>query len=305
MDKSNAKKILEESCNDIIAKVDAQEGDIHKNTLLDFMQSTLDTIATLDFELPGALETLKKSLDEQFKYLAKESIEHYDSTNKRFEELVNKQEATLNEFKNPLINIHDITEKFNDIKSHMVDEVEKANLLISDLTKKVEKTSQLDHLTKVYNRKILSEHLSLICKKTSFAENIQLFMIDIDDFKIINDSYGHVVGDKVLIFLANILKKTLRDGDKVYRYGGEEFVVILNRIKEQECENVAKRIVSVIQTNKLIYKGININVTVSLGATTLKNGDTPDSLISRADEALYKAKKDGKNRIVLDGEYGN
>lgn len=308
MDKSNAKKLLEELYNDLSSKIDSQDGIISKDHLLDLMRSTVDAVSGLDFELPDALDSLKRSLDDGFKDIAKESIKHYDSTNKKFEELAFKHKQTINDCKDPLINLDDITDKFNVIQSHMIDEVLKANTLISDLTKKVEKlekTSQIDHLTKVYNRKMLSEHLANVCQHLHFANDIHVFMIDIDDFKIINDTYGHVVGDKVLIFLANILRKTLRDGDRIYRYGGEEFVVILNRIKKTECANVANRIVSLMQTNKLIYKELNINVTVSLGATTLVEGDTPDSLIARADKALYKAKKSGKNRIAVDEKDGN
>ncbi|WP_345991473.1 GGDEF domain-containing protein [Sulfurimonas sp. HSL-1716] len=308
MNKSNAKKILEELYNDITSKIDGQDGIISKDHLLDLMRSTVDMISNLDFELPDALDSLRRSLDDGFKDLAKESIKHYDDTNKKFEELAFKHKQTIDDCQDPLISIEDITDKFSSIQMHMIEEVSKANNLISDLTKKVErleKTSQIDHLTKVYNRKMLSEHLANICKNLHHTNDIHLFMIDIDDFKIINDTYGHVVGDKVLIFLANILRKTLRDGDRIYRYGGEEFVVILNRIQKTECANVANRIVSLMQTNKLIYKELNINVTVSLGATTLRNTDTPDTLISRADKALYKAKKDGKNRIVLDEKDGN
>ncbi len=308
MDKSNAKKILEELYKGVSAKIDGHDDIISKDTFLDLMRSTIDTISNLDFELPDTFDSLKKSLDDGFKDLAKESLKQYDYTNKKFEELAFKQKQTINDCQDPLINIEDITDKFNVIQSHMIEEVNKANMMITDLTNKVEKlekTSQLDHLTKVYNRKMLSEHLGSICKHLNFTNDIHVFMIDIDDFKVINDTYGHVVGDKVLIFLANILRKTLRDGDRIYRYGGEEFVVVLNRIKKPECSTVANRIVSLMQTNKLIYKELNINVTVSLGATTLREGDTPDVLIARADKALYKAKKSGKNQIIVDDENGN
>ena len=306
MDKTNAKKILEEIYIDIIAKIDGQNEIISKDNLLDFMQSTLSIISDLDFELPNALETLRRSLDEQFKDLAKESIHNYNETNKRFEELVVIQEKTLNDFEDKIIDVDEIKLKFDSIQSHMVDEVNKANTVISDLTRKIEKlekSTQIDHLTKVYNRKVLSQHLESLCSHKNYADDMHLFMIDIDNFKLINDTYGHIVGDKVLIFLANILRKTLREGDRIYRYGGEEFIVILNRIQQYECLKVAQRIVSLIHTNKLIYKEINVNVTVSLGATTLKSGDTPDSLVARADRALYTAKKNGKNRIEVDCEY--
>ncbi|MBU0632674.1 GGDEF domain-containing protein [bacterium] len=308
MEKSNAKKILEELYNGINVKIDSHEGALSQDNLLDLMRTMIDNISSLDFELPNSLENLKKTLDDAFKDLAQESIIQYDNTNKKFEELASKQKQTIIECKNPLIDINEITDKFNVIQNHMLDEVHKANSMIADLTHKVEKlekTSQLDHLTKVYNRKVLSEHLAAICKHLNFTKDIHLFMIDIDDFKVINDTYGHVVGDKVLIFLANILRKTLRDGDKVYRYGGEEFIVVLNRIKKDECLKVANRIVSLMRTNKLIYKELNINVTVSLGATTLVDGDTPDTFVARADKALYTAKQSGKNKAIMDDTDGN
>lgn len=308
MEKSSAKKILEELYNGLNVKIDSHDGALSQDNLLDLMRTMIDNISSLDFELPNSLENLKKTLDDAFKDLAQESIIQYDNTNKKFEELASKQKQTIIDCKNPLIDMNEITEKFNVIQNHMLDEVHKANTMIADLTNKVEKlekTSQLDHLTKVYNRKVLSEHLTAICKHLNFTKDIHLFMIDIDDFKVINDTFGHVVGDKVLIFLANILRKTLRDGDKVYRYGGEEFIVVLNRIKRDECLKVANRIVSLMRTNKLIYKELNINVTVSLGATTLVDGDTPDSFVSRADKALYLAKQSGKNKAIMDDIDGN
>ena len=114
------------------------------------------------------------------------------------------------------------------------------------------------------------------------------------NFKVINDTYGHIAGDKILIFIANILKKTLRDGDKIFRYGGEEFILILNRLDNIHCLKIASRILELINKNKLIYKGESINVTVSIGTTIYNISDTPDSMIHRADKALYRAKKDGK-----------
>ncbi|MDQ7067948.1 MAG: GGDEF domain-containing protein [Sulfurimonas sp.] len=122
-------------------------------------------------------------------------------------------------------------------------------------------------------------------------------MLDIDDFKVINDTFGHVAGDKVIMFIANILRSTLRDGDKVFRYGGEEFVIILNRITPEVCLEVTNRILKLIRSNQLIYKGHPLSVTISIGATQYTNGDTPESIITRADKALYKSKINGKDQM--------
>jgi diguanylate cyclase (GGDEF)-like protein len=129
-----------------------------------------------------------------------------------------------------------------------------------------------------------------------------MLMLDLDDFKQINDNYGHVAGDKILIFISNILKQTLREGDKIFRYGGEEFIIILNRTDNIFCSKIANRILELIRANNLIYKGETLHATASIGTAVFIEGDTPDTFISRADKALYQAKKNGKNQIVTEME---
>jgi diguanylate cyclase (GGDEF)-like protein len=182
----------------------------------------------------------------------------------------------------------------------MVDEVSKANAIISKLStqiKELEEKSNLDALTKVYNRRALISYLADLCKNSTDKHQSYMLVIDIDDFKKINDEFGHIAGDKILIYIARMIKKTLRDGDKVFRFGGEEFIVILNRISEDESIAIANRFLTMVSDNKLIYKGNNIGVTISIGSTKLKIGDTPDSFIARADKALYRSKHTGKNKL--------
>jgi diguanylate cyclase (GGDEF)-like protein len=216
-------------------------------------------------------------------------------------------EETLQECHEQHIDLDSITTKFDEIQSHMSEEVKKANEVITQLTKQVktlEEKSNLDSLTKVFNRRALSTYLEKVCNNEKLPYDMHLLMLDIDDFKNINDMFGHIAGDKILIFIANILRKTIRDGDKVFRYGGEEFIIILNRLEKDKCEQIALRLLELISGNKLIYKGETINVTISIGTTMLVKSDTPDSLISRADKALYRAKENGKNQMcseVIDG----
>lgn len=236
-----------------------------------------------------------------YKDIAKQSLESYASTNANIKKLVSMHEETFHQCAGDQIDLPALTEKFDEIQQHMTDEVKKANDVISLLTNKVknlEEKSNLDSLTRVFNRHALTSYLNKICANTDIPYNFHLLILDIDDFKYINDTYGHIAGDKVLIFLANTIKKTLRDGDKIFRYGGEEFIIILNRIDDTQCVKVTNRLLSLIRQNKLIYKGKNINITMSVGATKYRKGDTHDSLISRADQALYKAKSNGKNQMV-------
>ncbi|NPA65710.1 MAG: GGDEF domain-containing protein [Epsilonproteobacteria bacterium] len=253
------------------------------------------------------LEESLEHLNEKYKQLAKESIKSYKETNNNFQKIAKKHEKNLQDISNSAsnetkhIDLDLIQSKFADIQEHMIHEITRANEQITLLTQKVrllEEESNLDALTKVFNRRSMDLYLKKICQKAPFKNELHLLIIDIDDFKKINDTYGHIAGDKILIFITNLLKQLLRDGDKIFRYGGEEFVIVLNRVQTQGCLNVVKRILSQINSNKLIYKGDSIRVSVSIGSTQFKEGDTPDTLLSRADKALYKAKKTGKNRHV-------
>lgn len=191
----------------------------------------------------------------------------------------------------------------SELGENMSVELKKAQKKIDALSAELQETiSQLtvDPLTRVTNRKGLIDDLnSAIRAGEDKSLPIVLLMIDADNFKLLNDKHGHVAGDKVLYFLAHSIKSVLRDGDKVYRYGGEEFTVLLNRCDREKAFSVADKIRSKIEHSHLIYSGKTIKMTVSVGATVHQAGDSFDDFIARADKALYRAKKEGKNRTVL------
>jgi diguanylate cyclase (GGDEF)-like protein len=249
-----------------------------------------------------SLNEFFEHLKEKYKDVASQSINSYKETNESFKIIAQKhKEVILDCSDESKIDISSIQSKFNEIQEHMISEITKANDKISQLSKQIkhlEEESNIDPLTKTFNRRALNNYLKKIFKKQFSKPQLHLLLIDIDDFKKINDTYGHIAGDKILIFIANLLKQTLRDGDKVFRYGGEEFVIILNRISPKECNIIANRILKNISSNKLIYKGDNIEVTASIGGTVHKQDDSIDSFIARADKALYQAKNSGKNRFI-------
>jgi len=149
----------------------------------------------------------------------------------------------------------------------------------------------IDPLTKVFNRKALSNDLNEILEKGKDRDlDLVIAIVDLDYFKEINDKYGHLVGDFVLIKIANIIRKMIRKENKVYRYGGDEFVIVFNRMNMQQVKPIIERIVKKIESTLLKYKDDLIKVTVSIGLTQHKKGDTFDEIIKRADSALYKAK---------------
>ncbi len=302
------KEELKESILAILHYLDSQMGDDTPVTINDAIAAlengsiTLDDINYKNNSLDKTIATLK----EEYKKLAIESINSYEDSTRKIQHIANEQQEHINAIssgkkENDAIDLELIKEKFNSLQEHMIHEVERANAQIhylKDKVKLLEEKSNLDPLTKTFNRRALTNYLKRLTQKQEIKRELHLLMIDIDNFKSINDKYGHVAGDKILVFIAQILKKTLREGDKVFRYGGEEFVIVLNRIDTENCIKIANRILQLIGSNKLIYKNDTIQVTVSAGGTKFVSGDTPESILERADKALYEAKKTGKNKFI-------
>lgn len=194
-------------------------------------------------------------------------------------------------------------EELSSLNQTMSDELEKAQLKINTLTEELQEARSAlttDPLTKVGNRQGFSEDIeSVIEAGASKKLSLVLMMIDVDNFKFLNDEYGYVAGDKVLYFIAQTIKGMIRTGDKVYRYGGEEFAVVLNRCDVTQGQAIADKIRSKIEQSHLLYSGKNVHVTISVGVTIHQEGDTLETLVGRADKALYCAKKSNKNCTVL------
>lgn len=130
---------------------------------------------------------------------------------------------------------------------------------------------------------------------------LSITMLDVDHFKAINDCYGHMAGDSILKDLAATIKKCARQSDLCFRYGGEEFLLILDNTDEKQAYLVAERIRKTVAEYSYLYNGKIIPLTISLGTATFDQKETLDSFQSRADKALYKAKSEGRN-IVMSSE---
>ena len=125
-----------------------------------------------------------------------------------------------------------------------------------------------------------------------------MLLWDIDSFKVINDSYGHRAGDRVLQAVAACFKTALRGGDFVARIGGEEFAVLLSGVGLSEAVNIANQVRTAVEGLRFHFRGAPVRVTVSCGITELNPDDAPDAAFDRADAALYRAKNSGKNLCV-------
>lgn len=158
--------------------------------------------------------------------------------------------------------------------------------------------SNQDPLTKIYNRHALQEFVD---DNLSQNRHFAVMMGDIDNFKRINDTYGHNVGDLVLVKVANIFKNIFRQNDFLCRWGGEEFLAIICDIDKTEAINVVRRAKETISSSPVRHGENELNVTMTFGLVYFDRGELDiNSLIKRADELLYKGKNSGKNRVVFE-----
>jgi len=168
-----------------------------------------------------------------------------------------------------------------------------------DYIKKLEDNASLDPLTGVYNKKEILNFLEKLLanyiryKKDPFS----VMMLDIDFFKKINDTYGHLAGDFILKEFVKIIKNSIRHSDILGRFGGEEFIVLLPNTKISGALKLAQRIKEEVENNVFKFSNKNIKITTSIGITSASLNDSLESLLERVDEALYDAKRKGRNRI--------
>ncbi len=155
-----------------------------------------------------------------------------------------------------------------------------------------------DPLTRTNNRAAFNDMLLREIKRARRCEQpLSLIFVDIDHFKMINDHYGHDCGDMALASVASWIKEGVRGSDIVFRYGGEEFVILLADTQQEDSALIAERVRRGIESHALAYDMSVLNFTASLGVSVLRADDSMDSLIKRADAAMYDAKLQGRNRV--------
>ncbi|MCB4204407.1 diguanylate cyclase [Deferribacterales bacterium Es71-Z0220] len=153
-----------------------------------------------------------------------------------------------------------------------------------------------DVLTGVLNRKALMEKIEDYNNKN---KSLGIIMIDIDNFKVINDTYGHLVGDQILKEFSAIISNTIRKSDFVGRYGGEEFLAVIPDLDVIEVKTIAERIRKNIESETFHIGSLSLKITASLGVYVLTEKTKIEDAIKLADDALYEAKKSGKNKVIV------
>lgn len=176
-------------------------------------------------------------------------------------------------------------------------------ILISSVVLLVKRVSDLslqvikDPLTEIYNRKYFMDTLeNEIARARRSEHTMAMILFDIDDFKHVNDNYGHYIGDQVLINISYVVNKIIRQYDIFGRLGGEEFAIILPEVDEQDALDLCERIRTKVEEVGFTRK---IPITISIGIALLEGYDDHHALYQKSDEAMYQAKRSGKNQVVL------
>lgn len=174
---------------------------------------------------------------------------------------------------------------------------ERSRKKIFQTQQELEKLAITDALTGVFNRNKMNQIVpEEIARAHRYASTFGFLMIDIDHFKKINDAFGHDIGDQVIKKIARLLSASIRDNDMLVRWGGEEFVIVALEVNSSNLESFSNKLRETIEEASFDVVG---NVTISIGATLLMRDDTQDSILLRADQALYQAKDLGRNNSMI------
>ena len=192
------------------------------------------------------------------------------------------------------LNINNLIQSFDVPDANKMEVIKKINFIYSQ-TKQL---SVIDPLTHLYNRRHFEIEFAREFKRAKRYKNaLSIAVIDIDFFKNINDTYGHLCGDFILKEIAYLLNQNFRQTDEIYRYGGEEFVVVLTETDKENAFIPLERLRLLVENNKFKYQDNLLNVTISIGFSSNTNFETFTEMFEDADKALYKSKEQGRNRI--------
>ena len=169
------------------------------------------------------------------------------------------------------------------------------------MMEKLQRLAVTDGLTKLYNsRSFYSQLETEVDRFNRYKHPLALLLLDLDHFKEYNDNYGHLEGDKVLVRFSQIIKSCLRTNDSAYRYGGEEFTVILPETAGAEARTVAQRIRAALEAERFYPQdGEEVRITISVGVTEYHPKEELSTFIQRADKAMYLSKQNGRNKVSM------
>ncbi|MGD2026379.1 MAG: diguanylate cyclase [Anaerolineales bacterium] len=282
---------------------------------LEFQQSELDDAL---HHLMQALENAEKGQDTSLVYRAHlqlsqiyREMEDYQMALSHFEAFHQIKESVFNEDMTTKIKsleiMHRVRETQQDSEIYRLRNVELTREIEErkKVQSKLEKIATLDPLTGIFNRRHFFELTQQeLNRSRRYNRPLSVIMLDIDHFKQVNDRFGHLVGDRVLVEVARRIQKALRRVDQACRYGGEEFAVLLPETTLTQAEMVATRLWRLVTKQPTVSGELKLKITVSVGVATYHHDGiiAVDTLLDRADKAMYVAKQTGRNRVVVYSE---
>ena len=286
------------------------------NQLVKVLVDKVDSPPALGLEIEQVFDELivQKYFIDKERETAKEvfvaftkTIYEMSQSSEKFDKILNEQIDVIKAAENmsDILSTKDVVlgqakkiQSQTDAMREELEELKRTSSKQSQLLEQVESKAMIDPLTQVFNRGTYNmEIIQMIKKFKRYKNPAALIIIDIDHFKIFNDDYGHKVGDAVLALVASVIKGAVRDTDMVFRYGGEEFVVLLDNLDLKNALTVAEKVRAQIESHHLTNKANVLNITVSIGLSCFKEGDVESSIFERADKALYQGKQNGRNRV--------
>ncbi len=297
---SGENQALVSAVNNLIEKKKEFNNDINDNLYRKYIfDDSVDSLEKIQKNLTKLLSNTMDSVDEANKK-ASSAENSFKTSSQKLEDAVD-----VGDISNILSNIILETRELASTSTLLKRRLHETNSEVDALKQELEKTrvsATTDSLTGLLNRGAFDQQLGDILKQNeSEPQLVSLLFLDLDHFKKINDNFGHLVGDKVIRYAAALLKQHTSENHLCARYGGEEMAVIMPDTSRQRAVFVAEKIRESLSRSKLQRKesGETIGqVTISIGVAQLKQGDNFDSLVSRADKALYIAKEKGRNRVV-------
>lgn len=265
---------------------------------------TIDQKLDNSRELVELIRTLVSAVADQTGHLAVDLKQHSQSIEKSINELehVEAQADIGNLLEIILGTAHTIQTSVEE--AHL--EISQSRQMLDNMRAELQETKRqvmLDPLTGARNRFGMEASLGQEISRSRRGDGrLTLAMLDMDHFKKVNDEFGHDAGDQALVYFAQLSRAVLRESDTLYRYGGEEFLVTLPETDLKGASFMLDRLAKMLAKSPLNHKGSRIALTFSCGVAVLRDGDTGETLLARADMALYQAKQQGRDRIITDEE---
>lgn len=278
-------RTLEQLYADYLGQVDVSErvSDVsaQMSARIDAVHSAIDTAMATANSYSGSLQAASGDLDSELSQDGvRQLAKHLLSETRRMQTMNRQLESQLENSKNDIAALQQ-------------------NLA------EVRRESRLDPLTRLFNRKTFDDGLKRAIESAQASgEPLALILLDIDHFKVFNDSYGHQTGDQVLRLVAKTLRMNIKGQDFAARYGGEEFAGVLPRTDVKGAISLAENIRAAIQSKEILKRSTNEKlgrITASFGIAIYRPSESQDSFVERADRCLYSAKNSGRNRVVAEG----